>query len=335
MRSTVFATSVGSVVALVGFAGTANASATVDLIWIDKTDTACTDDGRRDCPRLGATISSVAVRSDNITLAVILTAGPGGILAGGVSVDYNEFLPTISVVGFQSLTTKIPFWYLPATIPTTTKQSPFIDNINAHAVFLGIGLPSGVSAYLGTVSFHKDATVNGIFEISVGTNGPGNTDAILDSIGNNITTTTTFNSAFLVVLPTPTPMATPTPTPTPICSLVIEVNTLRTGGKKVRAGANQTVDVTAKARILKGTAQPGTVIDTTLTIQALDGTDVIGTNSAGPIQLEIGKGGKGAKLPLDIPQCNTGFIDFVAEFSGVGANGSLCEETRTLRRECR
>jgi len=184
---------------------------------------------------------------------------------------------------------------------------------------LGIGLPAGQSAYLGTVTFTKDLPVIGPFEIFVGTDGPGETDAILDGVANNISSTTTFNSAFL----------------TGHCSLQIEINLLRAGGKTVQAGANQTVNVTAKARIRKGTAVPGTVIDTTLTIQALDGTDVIDTNSAGPIQLEIGKGGKGAKLPLDIPQCSTGSIDFVAEFSGDDANGSLCEETRTLRRECR
>ena len=33
MRLTVFAAAVGSVVTLVGFAGAANASATIDLIW--------------------------------------------------------------------------------------------------------------------------------------------------------------------------------------------------------------------------------------------------------------------------------------------------------------
>jgi len=59
--------SVGDDVEIVG---AANASATIDLIWVDMTDTACTDAGRRDCPRLGSTISSVAV-TDSITLGVI------------------------------------------------------------------------------------------------------------------------------------------------------------------------------------------------------------------------------------------------------------------------
>ena len=75
--------------ALVGFAGAAQASATIDLIWIDTTDPACIDAARRDCPRFGATISSVAA-TDNITLAVIVTAGPKGLQGASVGVDYRN-----------------------------------------------------------------------------------------------------------------------------------------------------------------------------------------------------------------------------------------------------
>jgi len=181
MRITVLAAAaMGSVVALVGFAGTANASATVDLIWIDKTDTACIDDGRRDCPRLGTTLSSVAV-SDRITLAVILTAGPNGLWGGGVSVNYGDALPGVSVAGFQSLTTTLPLPYLTFNLGSTTDQPPFIDNINSAGVppfSQGIGLQAGQSAYLGTVSFHKDFIINFGSEITVGTDGP--TDGLVD-----------------------------------------------------------------------------------------------------------------------------------------------------------
>jgi hypothetical protein len=123
--------------------------------------------------------------------------------------------------------------------------------------------------------------------------------------------------------------------PPPMCELVIEVNALRAGARFIQAGPNQTTDVTAKARILKGTAVPGTTIDMTLTIQAADGTDVISTNSTGPITLGVGKGGKGAKLSLDIPRCNSGFIDFWATFYGTDEDGDPCEGTRSLRKECR
>jgi len=197
------ALAMGSVVALVGFAGAANASATVDLIWIDVSDTACTDDGRRDCPRLGTAVSAVDV-GDDITLAVILTAGRNGSWGAGVSVDYTPTMPSYSVTGFKSLTTKLPKVWLPSNIGTTTNQSPFIDNINSAAlpaVGLGIGLSSGASAYLGTVTFQKDVVgVSGTFEIAVGTDGPGNTDGVLDGSGRGITAATRFNSAYIVNL---------------------------------------------------------------------------------------------------------------------------------------
>jgi hypothetical protein len=117
--------------------------------------------------------------------------------------------------------------------------------------------------------------------------------------------------------------------------MTIEVNALRAPGKTVSAGPNEAKAVTAKARILKGTAVRGTTIDTTLTIEAVDGEDVISTNSTGPITLEVGKGGKGAKLSLDIPQCNSGFIEFVATFFGKDEDGGDCEGTRRLRKECK
>jgi hypothetical protein len=335
MRLTILAAAaMGSVAALVGFAGAANASATVDLIWIDKTDTACTNAARRDCPRLGTDLSSVAV-SDNITLLVLITAGPGGLLRGGVSVDYGDARFTLSAVDFQSLTTTLPLPYLPLNVITTTNQPPFIDSINAVAappVGYGIGLPAGQSAYLGTVTFHKDVLVNGIFEIAVGTDGPGMTDNVLDNPGSVITATTTFNSAFLGSVSVPS-----------YCSdaegnfMQIEVNALRALGKTVQVGPNRTVDVTAKARIWKGTAVPDTTIDMTLTIEAVTppGGTVIGTNSTGPITLGVGKGGKGAKLAVDTQQCVGGAIEFVATFFGTDEDRVDCSMTRTLRKECR
>ena len=95
-----FAVAMGSVVALMGFAGAANASATVDLIWLDVTnvDTAgnpiCLEPANRDCPELGVTLTYMSV-TDTITLGLIITAGPGGVVGAGVSVDYSNMLPTI------------------------------------------------------------------------------------------------------------------------------------------------------------------------------------------------------------------------------------------------
>jgi len=207
-----FAVAMGSVVALVGFAGAANASATVDLVWIDVTalDTSgnviCLKPAKRNCPQLGSTISSVAV-TDNITLAVIVTAGAGGLLGAGVDVDYNDALPKLSVGGFQSMTTTRPLFYLPTALGDANNDiEGWVQLINATAVIFtgtGIGLPPGVSAYLGTVTFHKDALINGTFDIHVGTDGPDGASGVLSLDGTTISDITNFNGATLVNVPEP------------------------------------------------------------------------------------------------------------------------------------
>jgi hypothetical protein len=135
---------------------------------------------------------------------VLITAGPGGILGAGVSVDYSAALPKYSVVSFRRFNTK-PF--LPTSLGVDSNMPPFIDNINAASVpFLsqGVGLPAGATAYLGTVTFHKDAVISGTSEFAVGTFGPGGTDAVLRLTDSaNISATTTFNSAFAVNVPEP------------------------------------------------------------------------------------------------------------------------------------
>jgi hypothetical protein len=314
MRLTVFAAAtVISVVALLGFAGTAGASATIDLIWAD-TET--------------NEIGSVAV-SDSIQLNVILTAGPNGALGADVGVNYFGVLGKLVVIGYAST----PSDALPVTLGEPFDTGDRIEQIVAAAapfVGAGIGLAVGQSHQLGTVTFHAVAPIHGVLEIQSDANGP--TAGVLDLGANAITDTTTFNSAYLSG-----------EGDRGRCSgsngnqIVIEVNALRAGGKTVSAGANQSVDVTAKARILKGTAVRDTTLDMTLVIEAVDGTTVIGTNSTAfeAITLGVGKGGKGAKLAVDVPQCTTGFIDFIATFSGVDDDNDLCEGTRTLRKECR
>jgi hypothetical protein len=315
--------SVVALVALLGMVGAAHASATIDLIWIDKTDPACLDADRRDCPQIGSAISSV-VTSDDISLAVLATAGVGGVLGAGVSVNYSrQFI--LSVVDFGSLATPV---FLPGHLGSTTNRPPYIDNINAIATpfaGLGIGLLPGQTAYLGTVSFHKDLTATGVYEIAVGVDGLGGTDGVLGLGGENISTTTTFNSAFMIGIGDP-----------PMCPFEIEVNSIRTTGKTVQWGQNRTVDVTAKARILKGTASPDTTLDTTLEVRAADGTTTIGSASTAPdaIRLGVGKGGKGDKLTVDVPQCNSGYIEFTATFVGT-VDIVECIGTRKIRKECK
>ncbi len=210
-----------SALALGGVAQEARASATVDLIWIDvsNVDTAgepiCLQPLERNCPQLGTTLSAVSV-NDRITLGVIVTAGPGGVVGAGVSVDYSNLLPIFSVDGFRRLNTSTPGrrWLLQG-VGNTSDIPPFIDNINATSLVwygAGIGLPSGQTAYLGTVSFRKDQPGSGSFEIAVGVDGPRRTDAVGNLAYEKISSTTTFNSAFVSnVLPTPTPTASPAP----------------------------------------------------------------------------------------------------------------------------
>jgi hypothetical protein len=115
----------------------------------------------------------------------------------------------------------------------------------------------------------------------------------------------------------------------------IEINALRVTGGTIAFGPGKFANVSAKARILKGTAASDTTLDTTLTVEAVDGTTVIRTSSTGPITLGVGKGGKGAKLSMEIPQCDSGFIEFVATFFGLDADNDVCEATRTVRKECK
>jgi hypothetical protein len=116
----------------------------------------------------------------------------------------------------------------------------------------------------------------------------------------------------------------------------IEVNALRSGGKTIVTSPNDTTKVTAKARILKGTAVSGTTIDTTLTIEAFDGSESIDTQVApNEITLGVGKGGKGASLNLSTEQCNSGYLTFVANFRGLDADGEICEGERELMKACR
>jgi hypothetical protein len=211
-----FAAAMGSLVALAGFAGTANASSTVDLIWIDVSGTLtsgvvnCLRIMQRNCPQIG-TISSNVASSDEITLLVQVTAGPNGFVGGSVSVDYTDLTelasgPGVTVTAFQSFTTTIPGFYLPTGIGPTSNQPPIIDSINATAITFtspanGIGLPAGQTAYLGTVTFHETNLVNGTFDLLVGAFGE------LDGLGDlgyvDITSTTTFNNAAVINVPEP------------------------------------------------------------------------------------------------------------------------------------
>jgi len=304
MRLTGLGAAVGSVAALVGFAGAANASATIDLIWAAN--------GTNEI-HLSQNNSSV------ITLQVILTAGPAGSQGAGVSVDYSGALPDFSVVTFAS-TIGGP---LPLLLGDTIDTGSRVKNINSASLppYVGTGLAAGQSHQLGTVTFHVAFVSTNIFELRSDANGP--TDDVLDLAGNVITSTTTFNSAYIVHMSEPPPL----------CDFAIEINALRGGSPTVTV--NSTKNITAKARIAKGTAVDGTTIETQLRIDAIDDGQVIDTQLSGPIRLGIGKGGKGDKLSMNIPQCNSGSIDFEATFHGLDADADSCTATRRITKVCK
>jgi hypothetical protein len=303
MRSIVIAAAaVSSAVAVLGFAGAARASATIDLIWSAN----------------GTNEISRAELSSNATLRVILTAGPNGSTGAGVSVDYSTALRSLVVLGYAST----PGGPLPIPLGSTTDTGTRIANVNSFALApsVGTGLAAGQSHQLGTITFFAASSIFGSPEIWPDTNGP--TDVVLDLAGNDVTAATTFNSAFLYDHFDPW-----------FCILAIEINALRGGSPTVTA--NTTKNITAKARIAKWMIERDTTIDTTLRIDAVDGQEVIDTQISGPIRLEVGKGGKGDTLTMNITQCNSGSIDFVATFFGTDVNGTLCEATRRIARTCK
>jgi hypothetical protein len=131
--------------------------------------------------------------------------------------------------------------------------------------------------------------------------------------------------------------------PEPDCSVKIEINALRGGSPTVTVGETKTI--TAVARIAKGSAPSGTVIDSVLQIEAFDGTNPvpIETSELIPVRLGVGKGGKGGKVPMFISQCTptvanpNGFIKFVATFTEVKDPpvAEPCVATRQISKTCK
>jgi hypothetical protein len=301
MRLTELAAAVGGAVALVGYAGAARADATIDLIWAATGTNEITD------------LDGLPV----VILQVILTAGPEGSSGAGVSVGYSGAPDAPEVLEFTST----PGGQLPLALGETIDTGSRIENINSYSLppEVGTGLSAGQSHQLGTITFHKGVPLGGVYEIRSDANGP--IDGVFDLDGIDISERTTFNSAFLIPHEDP-----------PVCDFAIEVNSMRGGSPTVTV--NDTKNITAKARIIKGTAPSDTTLDATLRIDAIDGSVVIDSQYSGPIRLEVGKGGRGDKLAMNINQCNSGAIDFVANFFGTDSNDVLCEASRRITKTC-
>lgn len=180
---TVWVWMVGGLIALVGLAGTANASATVELIWQG-------DDN---------TISGLTV-SDSITLDVVITAGPLGSNGGSVSIDYSLASAGLSVTG--SSNTLDGFWFFsPNGVPTDPPGDDVVYSVNAGSFNCAGGgfgscLADTESQRIGTVTFHVDALTSGTLEIFAFISAPDG-----DGVGNAAggTANPTFVSAFAIV----------------------------------------------------------------------------------------------------------------------------------------
>jgi hypothetical protein len=180
----------------VGLAGTANASATIDLIW----QSTGTD-----------TISGLAV-SDSITLDIWLTVGgPGdlGSFGGSVSIDYTAALANFSVTGVDNnpdgfFTSEI------AGLPDTGTLG-FVYHLNGGSVPCGTGSCLGdpalwgdvggalnTTARIGTVTFNVDALTGGTVAITAGLLHAF--DGIGDAVGGDACSGgCTFNSGIAAV----------------------------------------------------------------------------------------------------------------------------------------
>ena len=178
------AVALGSVVVLVGFAGAASASATVDLIWRESgTDT----------------VESVAIGS-SITADVVLTAGANGISSAGLSIDYSDALAagTTELISFFCTADGAFFQFCLSNGVDSGSQI----NTMSIATF-GAGLTAGNSVSMGNVTFQKIANPDGTFVFPVGV--LVGTDGIFDgqSPGVDISALSTYNPAFLVNVPEP------------------------------------------------------------------------------------------------------------------------------------
>ena len=169
---------VSGLVALAGFAGSASASATIDLIWaVNGTDT----------------ISGVQATSTDIVLNVVLAAGAADSLGASVSIDYSDLGLAGSVVTYSSTAFVLPLPFNPGTASDT---GTVILNINA-GTFLPPSLLDGDSFLLGTITFSLTGAP-GSFELIPYIDILSGDD-VLDGGGNVISGTTTFNSSFAVV----------------------------------------------------------------------------------------------------------------------------------------
>jgi hypothetical protein len=182
-----FTAAAGGLVALVGFAGAASASGTIDLLWANGSNT----------------IQDVEL-SGLVVLNVRLTSGPAGSWGGSISVDYSNALSKVAVVSWAN-TPNVPTGVFPNQLSLATNTGSQIVGLNvACAPFFLQGTcltAQGQTAQIGTITFRKSALGNGTFTFRP-VFGPD--DSILDGLGYGIpNASVTLNSATLINAPEP------------------------------------------------------------------------------------------------------------------------------------
>jgi hypothetical protein len=289
-------------------ASAASAAPTVTLVWTGTTGTGTAG---------GSSIASVT--GETLTLDILITSDSNGVSASGLSYDITTagtvtggviWAGADGIVTFNGFTTYNPV--------DNIKNTATYGGPNFGAVYVtGSGVtcpfPATGNSHIGCAQGTLPVIFTGVDQ------GNGTIGSFAAGPGGFATvyTYTQARAQFEVVSIDP-----------PFCPALIDINALRGGSPTVTSGG--TKDITAKARIRKGTAPlDATVDDTTLTITSYVGPLVVDQKVSGPLTLVVGKGGTGDTLTMDVPACNPGqTIDYVAHFSGTAStNGALCEAT--------
>lgn len=176
---------VSSFVALVGFASTANASVTVDLIWANS----------------GTTATSSIATSSSVVLNIFLTNTEQNI-GYSISVDYSDATGKYSVVTFSNTPAPFPFAF-----GATVDDGQIVNNFKGLDFLPGVG-PGTYQA--GTITFHKDGPSAGSFtvqsilgEFDTISGVAGAADDVICDFANPNPGSCTFNSATLNNVPEP------------------------------------------------------------------------------------------------------------------------------------
>jgi hypothetical protein len=311
-------------------ASVASAAPTVSMVW-----TGCAGFG---CGAGVGTSNIVANVGDTLTLDILVTGDSNGVSFASLSYDIRAsgVVSAYARFGIDSINDGLDqMWDFEGNYGHTLAPASATHTRGSHCALVYLagsgvicpGPPAVGNASTGQCGQSATGILAEILNFPPGDLGNGVIGSF--SAGPGLTFEPQFTLAqaqFEIACVGPPP-----------CSLIIDINALRGSSGHVLSG--QTKDITAKARIMKGTAPlDATVNDTTLTITSYVGPLQVDQKASGPLTLVVGKGGTGDTLTMDVPVCAPGQkIDYVAHFSGTAStNGELCEATSgRLRKTCK